>query len=114
MLLGVKCWCWGGDHATREINAVVMISAGIEIDVFRRKAPTVLAAGVPIYLLESSDDKVLRLSAKIRRESPCVGSVRSDPIRAWQYGCCSHRSVAEALSEESWLRWTGCPNRFAG
>jgi esterase/lipase superfamily enzyme len=66
------------DQATlNKINAVILISADIEIDVFRRQAPAVLAAGVPIYLLVSSDDKALRLSARIRGESDRVGSVRS-------------------------------------
>jgi esterase/lipase superfamily enzyme len=68
-----------GDRATLDkINAVILISADIEIDVFRRQAPAVLAAGVPIYLLVSSDDKALKLSAKIRGESLRVGSVRSN------------------------------------
>jgi esterase/lipase superfamily enzyme len=67
-----------GDHATLDkINAVILISADIEIDVFRRQAPAVLAAGVPIYLLVSSDDKALKFSAKLRGESLRVGSVRS-------------------------------------
>lgn len=67
-----------GDRATlNKINAVILISADIEIDVFRRQAPAVLAAGVPIYLLVSSDDKALKLSARIRGESLRVGSVRS-------------------------------------
>ncbi|MBN2629913.1 MAG: alpha/beta hydrolase [Rhodobacteraceae bacterium] len=68
-----------GDRATlNKINAVILISADIEIDVFRRQAPAVLAAGVPIYLLVSSDDKALKLSAVIRGESQRVGSVRSN------------------------------------
>jgi esterase/lipase superfamily enzyme len=67
-----------GDRATLDkIKAVILISADIEVDVFRRQAPPVLAAGVPIYLLVSSDDKALRLSAVIRGESDRVGSVRS-------------------------------------
>ena len=61
-----------------KINAVILISADIEVDVFRRQAPPVLAAGVPIYLLVSSDDKALKLSAKIRGEAGRLGSVRSD------------------------------------
>ena len=68
-----------GDQATLDkINAVILISADIEVDVFRRQAPPVLAAGVPIYLLVSSDDKALKLSAKIRGEAGRLGSVRSD------------------------------------
>lgn len=68
-----------GDQATLDkINAVILISADIEVDVFRRQAPPVLAAGVPIYLLVSSDDKALKLSAKIRGEAGRLGSVRSN------------------------------------
>ncbi len=67
-----------GDHATLDkIDAVVLISADLEVDVFRRQAPAVLAAGVPIYLLVSDDDKALQASAFIRGESDRVGSVRS-------------------------------------
>ena len=67
-----------GERATlNKINALILISADIEVDVFRRQAPPVLAAGVPIYLLVSDDDKALRLSAAIRGERKRVGSVRS-------------------------------------
>lgn len=67
-----------GDHTTlNKINAVILISADLEVDVFRRQAPPVLAAGVPIYLLVSADDKALRLSATIRGEGNRVGSVRT-------------------------------------
>jgi esterase/lipase superfamily enzyme len=67
-----------GEQATFDrIDAVVLISADIEIDVFRRQAPAVLAMGVPIYLLVADDDKALRFSAAIRGESVRVGSVRT-------------------------------------
>jgi esterase/lipase superfamily enzyme len=67
-----------GDRATLdEINAVILISADLEVDVFRRQAPPVLAAGVPIYLLVTDDDKALRLSAALRGERKRVGSVRT-------------------------------------
>jgi esterase/lipase superfamily enzyme len=67
-----------GDRATlSRINAVILISADLEIDLFRRQAPPVLAAGIPIYLLVSDDDRALRLSAFIRGEKRRVGSVRS-------------------------------------
>lgn len=67
-----------GDRKTlNKIKAVILISADIEVDVFRRQAPPVLAAGVPIYLLVANDDKALRLSAVIRGERKRVGSVRT-------------------------------------
>lgn len=66
------------DRATLDkIGAVVLISADLQIDVFRKQAVPVLAAGVPIYLLVSDDDRALGLSAKLRGESRRVGSVRS-------------------------------------
>ena len=68
-----------GDRATLgKIGAVILISADIEIDVFRLQAPPVLAAGLPIYLLVSDDDRALRASAILRGESARVGSVRSN------------------------------------
>ncbi len=64
------------DQATLDkINAVVLISADLEVDVFRRQAPPVLAAGVPILLLVANDDKALKLSAVLRGESKRVGTV---------------------------------------
>lgn len=63
--------------ALRKIDAVVLISADIEIDVFRKQAPPVLAAGVPIYLIVSSDDKALRFSARLRGQKTRLGSIKS-------------------------------------
>lgn len=67
-----------GDRATLNmINAVVLISADLGVDVFRRQAPPVPAAEVPIYLLVSADDQAPKLSARIRGEGNRVGSVRT-------------------------------------
>jgi esterase/lipase superfamily enzyme len=67
-----------GDRATLgRIGSVILISADIEIDVFRRQAPPVLAAGLPIYLVVSDNDRALLASAKLRGESSRVGSVRT-------------------------------------
>lgn len=63
--------------AMKKINAVILISADLEIDVFRKQAPPVLAAGIPIFLLVSDDDKALKLSGFIRGEGNRVGNVRS-------------------------------------
>lgn len=64
------------DHASlRKIDAAVLIAADLEVDLFRRQAEPVLAAGVPIYLLVSSRDRALRWSATLRGESRRVGSV---------------------------------------
>lgn len=65
------------EAALRKINAVLLISADIEIDVFRKQAPPVLAAGIPIYLVVSSDDKALALSARLRGQKERLGSITS-------------------------------------
>lgn len=63
--------------ALRKIGAIVLISADIEIDVFRRQAPPLLAAGIPIFLIVSSDDKALRFSARLRGQKTRLGSISS-------------------------------------
>lgn len=63
--------------ALRKIGAVVLVSADIEIDVFRRQAPPVLEAGIPIFLVVSSDDKALRFSAMLRGQKTRLGSISS-------------------------------------
>jgi len=60
-----------------KIKAVVLISADLDIDVFRRQAPPVLAAGVPIVLLTTDDDLALSASAKIRGQGDRVGDIKS-------------------------------------
>jgi esterase/lipase superfamily enzyme len=59
------------------VGAVVLVSPDIEIDVFLVQAPPVLAAGVPIYLVVSDNDRALALSARIRGERERLGSIRS-------------------------------------
>lgn len=68
-----------GGHAAAfaKLNAVVLISPDIEIDVFRVQAPPVLARGVPIFLLVAGDDRALRLSARMRGERDRLGSITS-------------------------------------
>ncbi|SEM44511.1 Esterase/lipase superfamily enzyme [Gemmobacter aquatilis] len=63
--------------ALSKVNAVLLISADIEIDVFLKQAPPVLAAGIPIYLIVSSDDKALAFSARLRGQKDRLGSIRS-------------------------------------
>lgn len=65
------------DRVLGRIGAVVLISADIEVDVFRKQAPPVLARGIPIYLLISDKDKALEISALLRGEKDRVGSIRS-------------------------------------
>ncbi|MCZ0964374.1 alpha/beta hydrolase [Paracoccus benzoatiresistens] len=72
---GLRTLALMGDYASlRKIDAVVLISADLEVDLFRRQAEPVLAAGVPIYLLVSSKDKALRWSATLRGATRRVGS----------------------------------------
>ena len=67
-----------GDRATlRKIRAVVLISADLDIDVFRRQAPPVLAAGIPIVLLTTGDDLALSLSSKLRGQGDRVGDIKN-------------------------------------
>ena len=67
----------GERRALDRIHALVLISADIEVDVFRRQVAPVLAAGVPVYILVSDDDRALRVSAALRGDRRRVGSVRS-------------------------------------
>ena len=52
----------------RKLNAVVLISPDIEIDVFRKEAEPVLARGVKIYVIVSKGDRALKISARLRGE----------------------------------------------
>jgi len=61
----------------RKIRALVLISADLDIDVFRTQAKPVLAKGVPIILLTTNDDLALSLSAKLRRQGDRVGDITS-------------------------------------
>jgi esterase/lipase superfamily enzyme len=67
----------GNSAALRDIDAVILISADIEVDVFRRQAPPVLAAGIPIYVIVSADDRALRFSARLRGQKDRLGSISS-------------------------------------
>lgn len=61
----------------RKVRAVVLISADLDLDVFRRQASPVLAAGIPIVLLTTGDDLALSLSSKMRGQSERVGDIQS-------------------------------------
>lgn len=63
--------------AFARLNAVVLISPDIEIDVFRRQALPVLERGVPIFVITSTRDRALLVSAFIRGERRRVGSIAS-------------------------------------
>ena len=65
------------DAFFRRVNAVILISPDIDIDVFRKEAEPVLARGVKIYVLVSKDDRALRISARLRGEQTRLGSIKS-------------------------------------
>jgi esterase/lipase superfamily enzyme len=67
----------GDDDVFAKLRTVVLISADMEIDVFRKLAPPVLARGVQIFLLVSDKDRALEVSARMRGETDRLGSVRS-------------------------------------
>jgi esterase/lipase superfamily enzyme len=66
-----------GSPALAKLNAVVLISPDIDIDVFRRQARPVIARGIPIFAIVSSRDRALLVSAFIRGETRRVGSIAS-------------------------------------
>ncbi len=69
----------GFDEVFAKTNAVLLLSPDIEIDVFRKQAPPVLARHVPIFVVVSTRDRALMISAIIRaeRKTPRVGSIAS-------------------------------------
>ena len=69
----------GFDEVFAKVNAILLLSPDIEIDVFRKQAPPVLARDVPIFVVVSTRDRALLMSAMIRaeRSTPRVGSISS-------------------------------------
>ena len=65
------------DAFFRKVNAVILISPDIDIDVFKKEAEPVLARGVKIYVLVSSGDRALKISARLRGERSRLGSIKS-------------------------------------
>lgn len=67
----------GYDEVFKKVNAVILFSPDIEVDVFKVLAPAILERGVPIVVFLSRKDRALALSAAIRRENDRLGSLRS-------------------------------------
>ena len=65
------------DAFFRKVNAIILISPDIDIDVFKNEAKPVLARGVKIYVLVSSGDRALKISARLRGEHSRLGSIKS-------------------------------------
>lgn len=60
-----------------KVDAVVLISPDIDIDVFRKEAEPVLARHVPIFIVVSGGDKALRFSAGLRGGRQRLGTIKS-------------------------------------
>ncbi len=67
----------GYDGVFAKLNAVVLIEADLDVDLFRTQAPPVLDRGVPIFALVSDNDRALKVSADLRGTGDRLGSVRS-------------------------------------
>ncbi len=67
----------GYDEVFAKLKAVVLVEADLDIDLFRKQAPPVLARGVHLYVLVSDKDRALEASARLRGTSDRLGSVRS-------------------------------------
>ena len=65
------------DSVFSRIKGVVLISADIDVGVFKQAAPLITGRGVPIFLLISDRDKALAISAKLRGQRDRLGSIRS-------------------------------------
>lgn len=67
----------GHDRFFSRVNAVILLSPDVEIDVFRLQARHVLARGVPIFVVVSERDRALLVSARLRGERKRLGSIAS-------------------------------------
>jgi len=67
----------GHDGVFAKLNAVVLIEADLDVELFRTQAPPVLARGVPIFALVSDKDRALKVSAALRGTGDRLGSVQS-------------------------------------
>ncbi|MCF1710836.1 alpha/beta hydrolase [Tabrizicola sp. J26] len=65
------------DSVFSKIAGVVLISADIDVGIFKEIAPLITGRGVPIFLLISDRDKALAISAKLRGQRDRLGSIRS-------------------------------------
>jgi esterase/lipase superfamily enzyme len=69
----------GHDSVFAKIEAVVLVAADIDLDVFRAQAETVAARGVQIIVVTSRRDRALRVSAALRGTRLRTGSA---PVEA--------------------------------
>jgi esterase/lipase superfamily enzyme len=67
----------GYDEVFAKVNAVVLIEADLDVDLFRTQAPPVLDRGTRIYTMVSDTDRALAASARLRGTPDRLGSIRS-------------------------------------
>jgi esterase/lipase superfamily enzyme len=67
----------GHDGVFAKLNAVVLIEADLDVDLFRTQAPPVLARGTNIYTMVSDKDRALAASARLRGTPDRLGSIRN-------------------------------------
>lgn len=72
----------GHDQLFAKLNAVVLISADLDIDLFRQEAAPVVARGVDIFVVTSDSDKALRLSAMVRGNHKRLGLLDDPEVLA--------------------------------
>jgi len=67
----------GYDEFFAKVNAILLLSPDIEIDVFRKQARPVLERGAEIFVVVSTRDRALLISAVLRGERSRLGSIGS-------------------------------------
>lgn len=72
----------GHDPFFAKLNAVVLISADLDIDLFRQEAEPVVARGVDIFVVTSDRDRALRLSALVRGNEKRLGLLDDPSVLA--------------------------------
>jgi esterase/lipase superfamily enzyme len=70
----------GSDRVLAKLQAVVLMSPDLDVDVFRSQMAALAPREVPIYIAISGRDRALRLSGLLRGQPDRLGSLR-DPAR---------------------------------
>ncbi|MBK5928615.1 alpha/beta hydrolase [Rhodobaculum claviforme] len=66
----------GSDRVLDRLQAVVLISPDLDVDLFRRQIGELAPRVVPIYIAVSGRDRALRISGLLRGETDRLGSLR--------------------------------------
>jgi esterase/lipase superfamily enzyme len=70
-----------------KLNAVLLVAPDTDVDVFRTQARPVLSRGVPIFVVVSSRDRALLVSARIRGNYRRVGDATGPTFDALEEPC---------------------------